>query len=267
MESLSNILNSAIKPLKQALAQGEAEEHKLLKQLEAQKNENAKAHRALAILDPTEKHDVGTPTRVGAKVGTGSISKDKVQEALNAIRELDHKRSAITQPKVRDMTTLKKTTTSKAFRYLRGQDVIGLSGIDAATGRDTYRVLDGTYATVRMEKSKVWQAKAKKPRKPLVKSAERIEMVRRYLADYGVEGMTTRDFDGTIGFTVGALMNTLNKIQYAGVNWDRSKGAAYVLPLIRDGALVALGRQADGYRYLSLSPVQAVQTTWGVVEG
>jgi len=255
MESLSNILNSAIKPLKQALAQGEAEEHKLLKQLEAQKNENAKAHRALAILDPTEKH------------GTGSISKDKVQEALNAIRELDHKRSAITQPKVRDMTTLKKTTTSKAFRYLRGQDVIGLSGIDAATGRDTYRVLDGTYATVRMEKSKVWQAKAKKPRKPLVKSAERIEMVRRYLADYGVEGMTTRDFDGTIGFTVGALMNTLNKIQYAGVNWDRSKGAAYVLPLIRDGALVALGRQADGYRYLSLSPVQAVQTTWGVVEG
>lgn len=255
-------LSAAISPIKQALEQGEAKEKSLREQLDAQKEQNTKARRALAVLDPSYVEPKSKKQQPG---NTGYlISTDKAQRVLDAIHQLDREGKAITQPDAREISGVAQTAVSKAFRYLRSLEIIGRAGVDQATGRECYRIMND----VTELPSKPVEKRRKKKQAPRVSSDTRAKMVRQYITDYGVDGVLTREINGVSAFTVGALMNTLTKAQYGNTKWDRSKGQRYIEPMVNDGTLVDLGEQSDGYRYLTLAVNQApswvkeAQETW-----
>lgn len=261
---LGDMLNSAIAPLKKALEQGEALEKSLHDQWQAQKTENAKARRALEVLDPSV---APKPKKKLGKGRTGHlISTERAQAVLDAIRALDFEGKAITQPDARTVSGLPQTAVSKGFRYLRSIEVIGRAGVDPETGRDRYRILNDDFTVV--PENLTDEAKPKKAPKTKarrVPHSERVDMLRKYIADYGTDGVYVRKINGVTGFTVGALMNALTKADYGNTTWDRSKGHGYVKPLLEDGTLVDLGKQEDGYGYLSIAnptPSWVKEATW-----
>lgn len=258
-------LSAAIAPIKQALEEGEIKEMSLREQLDKQKDQNAKARRALAVLDPSYVEPKAKKQK-SAKGGTGFfISTDKAQKVLDAIRELDQQGKAITQPDARDISGVAQTAVSKAFRYLRSLEIIGRAGIDPETGRERYRVLNDVD---RLPDTEGKPLRRKKKQGARIPSETRIEMVRKYIADYGTDGVRVRQINGVNAFTVGALMNALTAAKYENTNWDRAKGHRYVQPMIDDGTLIDLGEQEDGYRYLTLgatktpSWVKEAQAAW-----
>lgn len=241
-------LSAAINPIKEALVKGEAREKVLREELETVKEQNAKARRALAVLDPSVETRKAKKTKAGH---TGFlISTERAQTVLDAIHTLDEQGKAITQPDARVVAGIPQTAVSKAFRYLRSLEIIGRAGVDPATGRDRYRILNDVKQLP--QEAKVTRTVKSKKRNKRISTDARIEMVRKYIADYGTDGIHVREVNGATAFTVGALMNALTAAQYEGVNWDRSKGHNYVKPMIEDGTLVDLGEQGDGYRYLRI---------------
>ena len=257
-------LTSAIQPIKEALKEGEAREAVLQAELNTVKEQNAKARRALAVLDPSME---AKPKKKLGKGRTGHfISTERAQAVLDAIHTLDQQGKAITQPDARVISGIPQTAVSKGFRYLRSLEIIGRAGVDPETGRERYRILNDVDRLPESDGNVT--PLPKKKQAPRTSSDERIAMVRKYIADYGTDGVHVRKINGMNAFTVGALMNALTDAKYGDLNWDRSKGHRYVAPMIEDGTLVDLGEQDGGYRYLTLGTqptpnwVKEAQSAW-----